>query len=214
MLVKSAYTGVAASLIAGKTTHTVASLSLNHGGKLSPQAKRRLQAFWKDKTYLIIDEYSMLSKSFLARLSRNISIGKQGCSSERTGFSFGGVNVILCGDLHQFPPVARNYEEHLFRPTNLSKDSIDCQIGRSIYEEFSTVVVLHKQMRITDPTWHHTLCNLRRGQMRRQDLDVLRQLIIGRGRSGEEDFAHDPWINASLVTPRHSVRNLWNESSS
>ena len=129
MLMKSAYTGVAASLIAGRTTHTVASISLRYGGKLSPQVKRRLQAFWKDKTYLIINKYSMLSKLFLARLSRNISIGKQGSSSERTGLSFSGVNVILCGDLHQFPPVVRNYGEHLFCPTNLSKDNIDCQIG-------------------------------------------------------------------------------------
>ncbi|KIL55263.1 hypothetical protein M378DRAFT_64271, partial [Amanita muscaria Koide BX008] len=32
MLVKSAYTGVAASLIDGKTTHTLASLSLNKDG--------------------------------------------------------------------------------------------------------------------------------------------------------------------------------------
>src|SRR5438876_7865334 len=142
MLVKSAYTGVAASLIDGKTTHTLASLSIRTNRNISDETKANLQQFWKDKQYLIVDEYSMISKSFLAALSKNISIGKQGSDSEQPGYSFGGVNVILCGDLHQFPPVAQPPMQYLYRPSNMELDPIECQIGRAIYEEFSTVVIL------------------------------------------------------------------------
>ena len=107
MLIKSPYTGVAVSLIDGKTMHTLASLSMNSDGTLSDDSKAKLQQIWRHRQYLIIDEYSMIVKSFLALLSRNIGIGKEGSDSQRPGHSFGRVNVILCGDLHRFPPVAQ-----------------------------------------------------------------------------------------------------------
>ena len=146
MLVKSAYTGVAASLIDGKTTHTIASLSMSSDSNLSDESKAKLQKNWYSRCYLIIDKYLMITKTFLATLSRNISIGKQGSPSEKPGYSFGGVNVILCGDLHQFPPVATEYQNSLYQPTNLARDSIECQISHAIYEEFQTVVILKEQM--------------------------------------------------------------------
>ena len=43
---------------------------------LSSQTKAKMQAFWKSFVYLIIDKYSMILKSFLAKLSRNSGIGK------------------------------------------------------------------------------------------------------------------------------------------
>jgi hypothetical protein len=93
----------------------------------------------------------MLSKSFLALISKRISIAVEGtahCDSRR---SFGGVNVILCGDLHQFPPVAVAANEPLFMPSDPSTDTLESQLGREIYEEFSTVVILRDQKRVTDP---------------------------------------------------------------
>ena len=61
--------------------------------------------------------------------------------------SFGGPNVILCGDL---PPVARAKSEVLYHPVNLAKNSDDAKIGRRIYEELSTAVVLRGWMCVTD----------------------------------------------------------------
>jgi PIF1-like helicase len=53
LLVKSAYTGVAASLIDGKTTHTIAHFSLNANGNVSGATKKKLQQFWKNRRYVV-----------------------------------------------------------------------------------------------------------------------------------------------------------------
>ena len=81
MLLKAAYTGVAASLIDGKTTHVIGGVSLSSGSSsgestLSDEAKAKLE-FWKPIKNLFVDEMSMLAKDFFALLSRNASIGKK-----------------------------------------------------------------------------------------------------------------------------------------
>ena len=142
MLVKSAYTSVAASLIDGRMTHTLASLQMGKDEKVSNESKQKLQRMWDLKEYLITDKYSMISKSFLTLLSKTIGIGKQGSATTHGADSFGGINVILCGDLHQFPPVAMESFEFLYQPVDLTQDQMDTQIGRAICEEFRTVVIL------------------------------------------------------------------------
>ena len=232
MLVKAAYTGVAASLVDGKTTHVIAGLSLgSKGAGVTDASKKKLQDFWREVQYLIIDEYSMLSKRFLATLSRNISVGMEGAKGFRTGYSFGGLNVVLCGDLHQFPPVACGKREALYYPLD-TKDSVDAQVGRQTYEEFSTVVILKEQMRVSDPTWRNFLMDLRNGRVESHHLKMLRTLLLKRPTPDESprwpldvdnpptsslpavDFTTQPWADAALITPRHAVRTQWNEAAS
>ena len=55
MLLKAAYTGVAASLIDGKTTHVIGMISTS-GWPVSNETKAKLQQFWKYFIYLVIDE--------------------------------------------------------------------------------------------------------------------------------------------------------------
>jgi hypothetical protein len=42
---------------------------------------------------------------------------------------------------------------------------------------------------------------------------MLKELIIGHPKAPKDDFSTQPWSNASLVTPRHAVRKLWNEAA-
>ncbi|THG97985.1 hypothetical protein EW026_g4135 [Hermanssonia centrifuga] len=154
MLAKTAYTGVAASLIDGKTINTLMSIPVKaNGAAMSDRVKTRIQAAWKHKRYLIVDEFSMIPKSLLQAMEKHVSIGKAGSSSYREEYTFGGVNVILCGDLHQFPPVAKGKFECLFTRQDPATDTENSALGRRIYEELTTVVVLREQMRVTDPIW-------------------------------------------------------------
>lgn len=178
LLVKAAYTGVAASLIDGKTTHVIAGISCDRPRsetKISNEAKTKLSNFWKFYQYLFLDEMSMLAKDFFAMLSRNISVAKSNPSNS----SFGEVNVIILGDFHQFPPVARSIRDALFYPSNAENDSQQSQIGCSIYEEFSKVVILTEQKRVIDPVWLDFLRHLRSGKVKREHLKMLQTLAVG-----------------------------------
>jgi hypothetical protein len=212
LLLKAAYTGVGASLIDGKTTHVIGMISTG-GRPMSDETKAKLQQFWKYFIYLVIDEISMISKTFLAVLSRHIAIGKEQGDAGKSSDSFGGINVILCGDFHQFPPVACAVTEALYYPTNIATDSVDSQIGRAIYEEFDTVVILRDQLRITDDVWHDFLTHLRYGHVQERHLSMLRKQIVKNTACELTDFSSKPWNDAPLVTPRHAVRTQWNEAA-
>ena len=215
LLLKASYTGIAASLIDGKTCHTIAQISISHRGSLGPEAKKKLHDIWQYARYLIIDEYSMLSRPFLATLSKHISIATLLTGSGSTDSSFGGINVILCGDLHQFPPVAVKNGDPLFHPVNLTSQDNDSSLGRKIYEEFTTVVILREQKRTNDQQWCSFLQRLRHGCVKQEDLRMLRSLIVDRSSDPKDkvDFNTEPWASAPLITSRHRVRNLWNKTA-
>jgi hypothetical protein len=208
MLIKAAYTGIAASLIKGKTTYFIGQFSIRAMLTMSDETKAKLQEIWRHASYLVIDEYSMISKMFLAHLSRNVAIGVAG-SNGPSDHSFGGINVILCGDLHQFPPVATSIHEALFHPPDPS-DSAESQLGYAIYQEFSTVVILKEQHRIKDAIWMDFLHHLRNGSVQDHHICMLKKQVIGSTEETLVDFDSPPWNDASLVTPRHAVRSEWN----
>lgn len=116
MLQKMAYTGIAASLIEGKTTHSAASISKQVLRGMSDAKKAKMEAEWRNVEYIIIDEVSMIDREFFAVMSKNISIAKKSQTPDSIHAPFGGISVILCGDLHQFPPVIKGVPGALFQP--------------------------------------------------------------------------------------------------
>uniref|UniRef100_D8PLN3 DNA helicase n=1 Tax=Schizophyllum commune (strain H4-8 / FGSC 9210) TaxID=578458 RepID=D8PLN3_SCHCM len=120
---------------------------------MGEQAKVDLIRFWKWLRYLIVDEYSMIAKAFLALLSRNITIAK----GQR--------------------PVGSSPSDRLYHPSS-PKDTPLMQAGRQIYEEFDTVVVLKEQMRVTDAGWKDFLHRLRYGRNTHGDMEMLDTLVL------------------------------------
>jgi PIF1-like helicase len=211
-LVKGAYTGIAASVIDGKTLHQLIMLPLN-GGRQSAKTTKQLEAFWTNKRYLIIDEISMVSRSFLAKMSAIITTAKMGSYQLASDKPFGGLNVILVGDFHQFPPVVTKKSAPLFWPCNPSVDTKEEMVGRKIYEEFNIVVRLKQQVRVTDTEWNDLLQHVCYGNCWAHHLQILRDLIITSPNCPPTNFDTSPWNNAVLVTPRHTVRTHWNTAA-
>ena len=155
----------------------------------------------------------MLATTFFAKLSRNISIGKEVGGSDQSGDSFSGINVILCGDLHQFPPIAKAPSEALYYPINFATNSIDAQVGCMIYEEFNTVVILWEQNCVMDHVWRDFLQHLHNNHVQLYYIDMLCTLLVNKPQETPIDFNLEPLDDVSLVTPRHAVWKLWNEAA-
>ena len=108
-------TGVAAFNVGGRTIHSLFALDVDQKVKRNPLAVPLSDAMLAEKVelfenvdYVIIDEVSMVSYNILckinARLNQIKSKGKP-----PPGMTFGGISVILIGNLYQLKPVKDNY---------------------------------------------------------------------------------------------------------
>jgi len=119
----------------------------------------------------------------------------------------------LVGDFHQFPPVVASQSAPLYWPANASRDSEDDIVGRKIFEQFSTVVQLKKQICVGDKEWHDVLQHVRHGNCTQRHIDIIKGLVITNAECPPTDFRKPPWKDAKLVTPRHAVRTQWNSAA-
>ncbi len=104
----TAPTGIAATHLGGQTVHSWAGLGVREGfsdeeiAELS--AKPRIKRNFSRAKVLVIDEVSMLHPfqlEIVDRLARAI---------REAGKPFGGLQVILCGDFFQLPPVSKSFQ--------------------------------------------------------------------------------------------------------
>lgn len=95
-----ASTGKAAVAIDGTTVHTALKISLSNLHQLHTEDVHQYRALFKYVKVLIIDEVSMISAQLLASIDARL---KQITGNFNT--NFGGLDMILIGDLRQLPPV-------------------------------------------------------------------------------------------------------------
>ena len=105
----TASTGIAASHIQGTTIHSWSGIGVKEG--LSAQdlekllANKRIKRNYKKTKVLIIDEISMLHKHQLDMIDL---IARKMLACDQ---AFGGIQVVLCGDFFQLPPVSSSVME-------------------------------------------------------------------------------------------------------
>ena len=105
----------------------------------SKKTKLRRERNITPMEYLVVDEVSMgTTKVFKATSAVAGFIKKD--SAEPTQ-AFGGINVILVGNFHQFPPPGCE-DLALYNSKPCTKTAV---IGRAIFKQFETVVVLREQ---------------------------------------------------------------------
>jgi ATP-dependent DNA helicase PIF1 len=101
----TASTGIAATHLKGQTIHSWSGIGIK--SHLNPydldriEQNERLVKRFRATKVLIIDEVSMLSHDTLTMVDQAIQAALQ------TEEPFGGMQVILCGDFFQLPPVTR-----------------------------------------------------------------------------------------------------------
>ena len=211
-LAKMAMSGIAATIIDAVTLHWWAGINVksskgeNWVNRAGPEIRRRTNNV-TGKNYIIVDKFSMLTKQMLACVSEVVTSVAMNLGVGDDKLPFGGINVILAGDPHQFPPVG-NPSRALYAclPNKIGKGAI----GRLIYEQFETVVTLEEQKRVTDKGWNKMLLRLREGACTLEDVEMVESLILSNCADSTR-FDQQPWNRCVLLTPRNATRKPWNE---
>jgi ATP-dependent DNA helicase PIF1 len=94
-------TGPTALALGGQTIHSFAGIGIpkTQENFSKTRKNKEIAKRWTELDVLVLDECSMVSGEFLDRLSREVSMIRR---DERP---FGGIQLIICGDFLQLPPI-------------------------------------------------------------------------------------------------------------
>jgi hypothetical protein len=181
-------TGIAALNAGGVTIHSLFQLPLGgfipdnsipqftEGSKFETKSTLRRQfkmsslkkAVIRSMELLIIDEVSMLRADLLDAIDFVMQ------SVRKKSQPFGGVQVLLIGDLLQLPPVIRDEEWQMLRNFYKGKFFFHSHV---IEQNPLLYIELSKIFRQTDDQFIALLNNLRNNQISQQDIQFLNQFV-------------------------------------
>lgn len=107
----TASTGVAACHIGGITLHQFASIGLGTATQercFQLASRPSATSIWRKTKHLVIDEISMVDGDFFDKIE---AVARHVRRTERP---FGGIQLILCGDFFQLPPVSKTNDKAKF----------------------------------------------------------------------------------------------------
>jgi len=160
----TASTGIAATHLNGTTIHSWSGIGIKD--KLSKTdikkllTKKYLKNHFLHTSVLIIDEISMLHAHQLDMINQLAQIFRKDLRP------FGGMQIILCGDFFQLPPVAQDNQ--------VSKFIFDSEIWQAM--KFR-ICYLQEQHRQDDPDFLNILNQIRSGQVNQSGLQLLNSRI-------------------------------------
>ena len=151
-VIKLAPTGRAANIIDGRTFHS--GLSIGFGNKFTPLPDKKRESMrneLSDLEVVIIDEMSMVKSDIIYQLNLRLQEIKQSKQD------FGGVSVLLVGDLLQLRPVSA---EWIFDPPQDPHFRVSHAI-RSLWELFTPFELTHNHRQGQDKEYGDLLNRLR-----------------------------------------------------
>ncbi|MBV13407.1 MAG: AAA family ATPase [Flavobacteriaceae bacterium] len=98
-------TGIAALNIGGTTINSAFRIGFDTIPKVNKSEDPAFRKLLKNLELLVIDEISMVRAPMLDAISQSLQIHR------KSNKPFGGIDVIVCGDLFQLPPVVKQNEE-------------------------------------------------------------------------------------------------------
>lgn len=170
-------TGIAALNVGGSTIHSYFSFNLdpywpefkngrfkNHIELLLNKEKRNVI---RNLKFLVIDEMSMVRADLLDRIAETLRIVRY--SNE----PFGGVRLIMMGDLSQLPPVLKGDD-----PMLTYYDTRFFFSSKSLMASGFDVVIFDKVYRQKDPKFINILNDIREGKLSKESEDILATRVV------------------------------------
>ncbi|KAF8816483.1 hypothetical protein BYT27DRAFT_7077228 [Phlegmacium glaucopus] len=134
----------------------------------------------------------------------------------------GGKNIILAGDFAQLPPTHGSplYSNIVPKTQNytMSKRDQESTIGKILWHQITTVVILTQNMRQTeisgdDQKFRSTLSNMRYAACTKDDLTFLQTLVVNK--NGKDKTLTDPnFRNVSVITSLNTQKDQINDLGS
>ncbi len=164
MVVVSASTGVAATLVAGRTLHATFGMGLAKDPlpiltRIALKSRKLVQR-WRSMDVLIVDEVSMLNPEFFTKVERVVA--------EMRGspdLAFGGLQVVLVGDFFQLPPVPERGVPSLF--------VFETETWSRVVDETVELTEIFRQE--NDSPFAQMLARARTGSVTMDDIEMLLQ---------------------------------------
>ncbi len=184
-------TGVAAMNAGGQTLHSFFKFPPR---LIEPQDVKRLRTekLIKKVDTIIIDEISMVRADMLDAIDRSLKLNR---SSKHP---FGGVRMILSGDLHQLPPVVLDDEKPILKELYGGHYFFNAPAFKDA--EFSLLVLKHA-FRQKDPRFLSLLGAMRQGFLTPADDSVMRSVVSDRSalEASETNIVLSPY-NANVYS--------------
>jgi exonuclease III len=174
-VIKTAFTGAAASLIEGMTLHSA--FGFDFGNKhysLSDKTRDARRNILKNLKMIIIDEISMVKADMLYQLDLRLQEIK-----EKIGSPFGGISIFCFGDILQLQPVCGKF---IFdRPSNPSF-YLTFELD-SLWHKFSVLNLEINHRQGKDREYAEMLNRVREGKQTENDIQTLEERIRPYGHS-------------------------------
>jgi len=123
----TASTGIAATHMNGMTIHSWAGIGikekLTSGNLISMKSKKFLREHLEDVEVLIIDEISMLHKNQFNLVDKVLKYFKDSSAA------FGGIQIVVCGDFFQLPPIGKREEKGSDKFSFMSEAWVDANLA-------------------------------------------------------------------------------------
>jgi ATP-dependent exoDNAse (exonuclease V) alpha subunit len=205
-IIVTAPTGVAAINAGGVTLHSFFQLPFGPyipGGEHHEQGRRRLFKFSKEKRriiqnldLLVIDEISMVRADLLD------SVDSVLCRLRRQNRPFGGVQLLMIGDLHQLPPVAKHDERQLLKQYY---ETVYFFSSHALEQTELVTIELNHIYRQSDTHFIHLLNQIRENRLDATAIKDLNQRYI-------ENFVPDKSQGFIYLTTHNNSADRINQS--
>ena len=168
-VIKSAFTGCAANNIEAYTLHSA--FGFNFANKylsMSDQTRDQKRTDMKNLVMVIIDEISMVTSDQLIKLDMRLQEIK-----EKVGTPFGGVAILVFGDLMQLKPVQGKYVfESPTNPEFKTAHTLNPQ-----WSQFQSILLQENHRQGNEKSFADTLNRVRTGHHNEEDLMKLRSRV-------------------------------------
>jgi hypothetical protein len=177
-------TGIAALTVRGKTIHSLCRFppSWIVDGDIKPYPK----SLAKQAKILIIDEVSMVNANLLDAMNKFFQINR------KSKKPFGGICVVMVGDLFQLPPIVTNITRPLFES---NYESAKFFSANSLTNSEYYAVELKKAFRQVDQDFVDLLGNIREGNAISSTLKILNSSC---------EITDNPAVGTISLSPRHA----------